>query len=85
MEKRNILPDEDIFERISSVIVDKLIIDKNNVVPTARFVNDLGADSLDLLDLMMGVEKEFSIKIEDDEVGNITTVQDLVDLIKTKI
>ena len=85
MEKRNILPDEDTFERISSVIVDKLIIDKNNVVPTARFVNDLGADSLDLLDLMMGVEKEFSIKIEDDEVGNITTVQDLVDLIKTKI
>jgi len=85
MEKINNLTDQDIFERISSVVADKLNVDKKEVTLTSRFVNDLGADSLDILDLIMGVEAEFSIKIKEEEVSKMDTVSDLFDFVKTKI
>ena len=76
-----------IFERIKKIIVDQLGVDEEEVVPSARFVDDLGADSLDLVELMMSLEEEFSnpsrkIEIPDEDAEKIVTIQDAIDYIK---
>ncbi len=76
-----------IFERVKKIIVEQLGVDEKEVVPTASFVDDLGADSLDLVELMMSLEEEFSnpsqkIEIPDDDAEKILTVQDAVDYIR---
>jgi len=69
----------DISSKVVDIIVDKLGVDAAEVVPAASFTNDLGADSLDTVELIMEFEKEFDIKIEDDEAQKIQTVGDAVD------
>ena len=64
----------DTFEQVKAIIVDKLGVDEAKVVPTARFREDLGADSLDLVELIMEFEKEFNISIPDEQAETITTV-----------
>src|SRR5690606_15003172 len=64
----------DIASRVKAIIVDKLGVDENEVVPEASFTNDLGADSLDTVELIMEFEKEFDIQIPDDQAENIATV-----------
>ena len=76
-----------IFERIKKIIVDQLGVEEEEVVPTANFVNDLGADSLDLVELMMSLEEEFSnpsqkIEIPDEDAEKILTIQDAIDYLK---
>jgi len=76
-----------IFERVKKIIVEQLGVDDNEVVPSANFVDDLGADSLDLVELIMSLEEEFSdsskkIEIPDDDAEKILTVQDAIDYIK---
>ena len=76
-----------IFERVKKIIVDQLGVDDNEVVSSASFVDDLGADSLDLVELIMSLEEEFSdssqkIEIPDEDAEKIITVQDAVDYIK---
>ncbi|TET16887.1 MAG: acyl carrier protein [Dehalococcoidia bacterium] len=76
-----------IFERLKKVIVELLGVEEEEVVPTASFVNDLGADSLDLVELIMSVEEEFStpsqkIEIPDEDAEKIVTIQDEVDYIR---
>ena len=76
-----------IFERVKGIIVEQLGVEEKEVVPTASFVDDLGADSLDLVELIMSLEEEFSnpsrkIEIPDEEAEKILTVQDAVDYIK---
>ena len=76
-----------IFERIKKIIVEQLGVDDNEVVPSASFVDDLGADSLDLVELIMSLEEEFSdssqkIEIPDEDAEKILTVQDTVDYIR---
>lgn len=63
-----------IAERISKIIVDKLGVDESEVTPEASFTNDLGADSLDTVELIMEFEKEFDISIPDEQAENIQTV-----------
>jgi acyl carrier protein len=63
-----------IAERVSKIIVDKLGVDASEVTPEASFINDLGADSLDTVELIMEFEKEFDISIPDEEAENIQTV-----------
>ncbi|MEZ5041030.1 MAG: acyl carrier protein [Saprospiraceae bacterium] len=63
-----------IAERVSKIIVDKLGVDDSEVTPEASFTNDLGADSLDTVELIMEFEKEFDISIPDDQAENIQTV-----------
>ncbi len=70
------------FEKIKAVIVDQLGVDEAQVTMTASFTEDLGADSLDLVDLIMGLEQEFDIEIPDEDVEKITTVGDAVKYIK---
>ena len=64
----------DISSRVTAIIVDKLGVDENEVVPTASFTNDLGADSLDTVELIMEFEREFDIQIPDDQAEKIETV-----------
>jgi acyl carrier protein len=68
----------DVTSKVKSIIVDKLGVDEKEVVPTASFTNDLGADSLDTVELIMEFEKEFNIAIPDDQAEKIATVGDAV-------
>lgn len=70
------------FERIKSVIVDQLGVEESQVTPEASFVDDLGADSLDIVELIMGFETEFDIEIPDEAAEKISTVGDAVNYIK---
>jgi len=72
----------DIATRVKSIIVDKLGVDENEVTPAASFTNDLGADSLDTVELIMEFEKEFSLSIPDDEAEKIGTVGDAIKYIE---
>ena len=68
----------DIASKVKAIIVDKLGVDENEVTPEASFTNDLGADSLDTVELIMEFEKEFDIAIPDDQAEKIGTVGDAV-------
>ncbi len=68
----------DISTRVKAIIVDKLGVDENEVNPEASFTNDLGADSLDTVELIMEFEKEFNIAIPDDQAEKIATVGDAI-------
>ena len=68
--------------KVIDIIVEKLSVDKDKVVPSASFVDDLGADSLDLVELIMAMEEAFGIEIPDEVAEKITTVQDAIDHVK---
>ncbi len=68
----------DTSSRVKAIIVDKLGVDENEVTPEASFTNDLGADSLDTVELIMEFEKEFNIAIPDEQAEKIATVGDAV-------
>ncbi len=73
-----------IFEKIKGIVVEQLGVDEKDVVPTASFVEDLGADSLDLVELIMSLEEKFStpdhkIEIPDEAAEKIVTIQDAID------
>ena len=78
--KLNIM--SDIASRVKAIIVDKLVVDENEVVTEASFTNDLGADSLDTVELIMEFEKEFDIQIPDDQAENIATVGQAISYIE---
>ena len=71
------------FERVKNVIVDQLSVDADEVTFEASFVDDLGADSLDVVELIMGLETEFDIEIPDEDAEKISTVGDAVEYIKS--
>ena len=72
----------EIESKVKAIIVDKLGVDEAEVVPTASFTNDLGADSLDTVELIMEFEKEFNINIPDDQAEKIATVGDAINYIE---
>ncbi len=72
----------DISTKVKAIIVDKLGVDENEVTPEASFTNDLGADSLDTVELIMEFEKEFNIAIPDDQAEKIGTVGDAITYIE---
>jgi acyl carrier protein len=72
----------DVFDKVKEIIVDKLGVDEASVKEAANFIEDLGADSLDIVDLVMALEEEFGIDIPDEEAQNIKTVGDAVNFIK---
>ncbi|MGQ9674669.1 MAG: acyl carrier protein [Chloroflexota bacterium] len=69
------------FDRVKKIIVEQLGVDESEVVPTASFVEDLNADSLDLVELIMSLEEEFGLEISDEDAEKIVTVQDAIDYI----
>jgi len=75
-----------VFERIKKIVVEQLGVEEKEVIPSASFVDDLGADSLDLVELIMSLEEEFSnpgqkVEIPDEDAEKIVTVQDAIDYI----
>ena len=70
------------FDKVKKIIIEKLGCDEAKVVETASFVNDLGADSLDVVEFVMEVEKEFNVEIPDEEAGKLQTVGDAVKYIE---
>jgi acyl carrier protein len=79
------LTEKDVFERLKKLIVELLEIDEAEVVPEASFMDDLNADSLDLIEFITATEDTFGIEISDEDAEKIQTVQDAVDYIKSKI
>jgi acyl carrier protein len=74
-----------IMERIHTLIIDKLNVEKDQVTPEARFATDLGADSLDVVELLMDFEKEFTIAIPDEDAEGIETVAQAVEYIENAV
>ncbi len=72
----------DVSERIKKIIVEQLDVDADKVTDTASFIDDLGADSLDTVEMVMAFEEEFGVEIPDDAAEKITTVQDAVTFIE---
>jgi len=68
-------------EKVKEIIVDQLGVDENQVTATASFIDDLGADSLDTVELVMALEEEFDVEIPDEEAEKISKVQDAIDYI----
>ena len=73
----------DVATKVKAIIIDKLGVDEAEVTNSASFTNDLGADSLDTVELIMEFEKEFDIQIPDDKAENIATVEDAISFIET--
>jgi acyl carrier protein len=66
-------------DRLKKIIADQLSVNEDDVVPEASFIDDLNADSLDLVELIMSLEEEFGVKISDEDAAKIQTVQDAMD------
>jgi len=75
----------DINAKVKELIVEKLGVEENEIVPTARFIEDLGADSLDTVELIMKFEDEFNMEIPESEAEKLRTVQDAVDYITSRM
>jgi len=73
---------EEIFDKVKEVIVDQLSVEEDDVVEEASFVDDLGADSLDIVELVMALEESFGVSIPDEEAEGIKTVGDAVAFIE---
>ena len=75
---------EEIFDKLKELVVDQLGVEEDEVTMEATMQDDLGADSLDLVDLVMSVEEEFGVKVADEDLENITTVGDIVNYIEER-
>ena len=76
---------EEIVSKVKEIIVDKLGVEESEVTESANFTNDLGADSLDTVELLMAFEQEFGIKIPDEETSGIPTVADAIAKVEEKL
>lgn len=74
----------DIEEKVNAIVAEKLGVDRAEVTPDAVFIDDLGADSLDLVELIMAMEEEFGFEIADDEAEKLRTVGDVINFIKAR-
>ncbi len=73
-----------IFDKVKAIIVDQLGVEEDEVTENASFVDDLGADSLDIVELIMALEEEFELEIPDEDAERISTVRDAVEYIREK-
>ena len=77
------MDEQEIFDRVKKIVVDRLGVTEDTVTMNAGFTEDLGADSLDTVELVMAFEEEFNIEIPDEDAEKISTVKNAVDYIKT--
>ncbi len=75
----------DVEAKVKEIILDKLGVEESQITPTASFTNDLGADSLDIVELVMGFESAFNISIPDEDAEKISTVGDAINYLKEKV
>ena len=76
---------EEVFEKVKGIVVEQLGVAEDTVTMEASFIDDLGADSLDIVELVMALEEEFDIEIPDSDAENVVTVGDVVDYIKENV
>ena len=76
---------EEVLSRLKEIIVDRLDVEEDQIVPEASFVEDLGADSLDIVELIMGIEEEFDIEIPDEDAEKLTSVGEAMNYTLSKI
>jgi len=76
---------EEILGRLKEIIIDRLDVEEDQIVPEASFVEDLGADSLDIVELIMGIEEEFDIEIPDEDAEKLTSVGEAMNYTLSKI
>ncbi|GHS95179.1 acyl carrier protein [Synergistales bacterium] len=76
---------EEVLSRLKEIIVDRLDVEEDQIVPEASFVEDLGADSLDIVELIMGIEEEFDIEIPDEDAEKLTSVGEATNYTLSKI
>lgn len=76
---------EEIFEKVKKIIIDQLGVTETAVTSEASFIDDLGADSLDIVELVMAIEEEFDMEIPDADAEKVVTVGDVVDYIKENV
>ena len=76
---------EDVVKQVKAIIVDKLGVEESEVTESASFTNDLGADSLDTVELLMEFERVFGIKIPDEDASGISTVADAINYVEAKV
>jgi acyl carrier protein len=79
------LSEHEIFEKVRDIIIDQLGVDEEEVKPESSFVDDLGADSLDIVEVVMALEEEFEIEIPDEDAEHIRTVEEAVEYIQEKV
>jgi acyl carrier protein len=79
------MSETEIFEKVKKIVTEQLSVEASKVTPQAHFANDLNADSLDTVELVMALEEEFDIEIPDEAAEQITTVQEAVDYINNKV
>jgi acyl carrier protein len=72
-------------EKVIEIIAEKLNLSKDQIKPEASFVDDLGADSLDLVELVMAMEEEFGMEVSDEEAEKLRTVKDVIDYVKARV
>ncbi|MFP4015614.1 MAG: acyl carrier protein [Halanaerobiales bacterium] len=75
----------EVYQKVVDIIKDELDVDADEITPEASFIDDLGADSLDVVELVMAFEEEFDIEIPDEDAENIQTVQNAVDYIEENL
>src|SRR6266480_2904154 len=78
------MAEKSIEEKVKDIIVEQLGVNPEQVTPKASFIEDLGADSLDIVELVMAFEEEFGVEVPDEEAEKLQTVQDVIDYIKDK-
>ncbi|AFZ12653.1 MAG TPA: acyl carrier protein [Oculatellaceae cyanobacterium] len=76
---------QDTFDKVKKIVAEQLEVEPNDIKPESNFANDLGADSLDTVELVMALEEEFDIEIPDEAAEQILTVQAVVDYINEKV
>ncbi len=76
---------EEVFDKVKEIIVEQLGVAEDSVTTEASFIDDLGADSLDIVELIMALEEEFDIEIPDSDAEKVTTVGDVVEYIKENV
>ena len=74
-----------IFEKVKSIIVDQLDVDEDKVTMNANIQDDLGADSLDVVEMLMAVEESFGVSVPDEEIPNLKTVRDIVEYVEANM
>jgi acyl carrier protein len=76
---------EEVRAKLKEIVMDRLNAEEDQIKPEASFVEDLGADSLDIVELIMGIEEEFDIEIPDEDAEKLTTVGEAMDYVKAKL
>ena len=76
---------EEVQSKLKEIVMDRLTAEEDQIKPEASFVEDLGADSLDIVELIMGIEEEFDIEIPDEDAEKLTTVGEAMEYVKTKL